>query len=171
MRKTVISMIVAAAVGGSSLALAAAGGPGMGQSHGEHGGMMAMQHGMDMHDYAQLDLSDAQHASIKQIMQQSHAQTKPQMKSLQQQHEALEAMDPTSSGYQAAANSFAQAAAEATRAHVLEAATLRARIYGILTPAQRSQLATMRAQHQAREQQWKEFQAQHPLPSSGSSAQ
>lgn len=164
MRKTLLSLIAAAAIGGSALALGAPGGPGFG--HGDHGhGMMAM------HELGKLNLSDAQSASIKQFFQQNFQQMKPQMQALHQQREAFESLAPTASGYQAAANSLADAEASATRTHVLQVASLRAQVYNILTPAQRNQLATERAQHEARMQQWKAFQAQHPLPSENASAQ
>ena len=165
MRKTLLSMIAAVAIGGSSLALASAGGDGSG--HGwQHGGrgMMAM------HELGKLDLSDAQRSTIKQFARQSFGQLKPQMEALRQQRQAFESMDPTASGYQAAADNLATAEAGMARARVLQRASLRAQVYNVLTPAQRSQLATLRAQHQARMQQWKEFQAQHPV-SGGSPAQ
>lgn len=164
MRKTLLSLIGAVAIGGSALALAAPGGPDFG--HGDHGhGMMAM------HELGNLDLSDAQRASIKQFSRQTFQQMKPQMQALHQQREAFESLTPTASGYQAAANSLADSEAAATRTHVLQEASLRAQVYNILTPAQRNQLASDRAQHEARMQQWKEFQAQHPLPSGDASAQ
>lgn len=165
MRKTLISLFAAAAIGGSSLALAAAGG---GMDHGWHGGRHGM---MAMHELGKLNLSDAQKNSIKQAAQQSFGQMKPQMEALRQQRQAFESMDPTSSGYQTAAGNLAQAEAAAASARVMQRAALRAQIYNVLTPSQRSQLATDRAQRQARMQQWKQFQSQHPLPSSGPAAQ
>lgn len=165
MRKTLISLFAAAAIGGSSLALAAAGGMGHGWHGGHHQGMTAM------HELGKLNLSDAQRASIKQIAKQGFGQLKPQLETLRQERKAFESMDPTSSGYQAATSDLAKAEADLASARVMQRAALRAQIYNLLTPAQRSQLATMRAQHQARRQQWKEFKAQHPLPSNGSSAQ
>jgi Spy/CpxP family protein refolding chaperone len=166
MRKTLISLFAAAAIGGSSLALATAGG---GMGHGWHGGH---HHGMTaMHELARLNLSDAQRASIKQFAKQSFGQLKPEMEALRTQRKAFESMDPTSSGYQTATNNLARAEADLASARVIQRAALRAQIYNLLTPAQRTQLATDRAQRQARMQQWKDFQAQHPLPSSGASAQ
>jgi protein CpxP len=162
MRKTVLSMMAAAAIGASSLAIAAGS---MGHEWHGHHGMMAM------HELGKLNLSDAQRDNIKQLAKQSFGQIKPQMEALRQQRQAFESMEPTASGYQTAANNLATAEANLARARVLASASLRAQVYNVLTPAQRSQLATMQAQRQARMQQWKEFQAQHPLPDSGSSAQ
>ena len=166
MRKTLLSIIAAAAIGGSSLALASAGGAGFGHDGWHHG------HGMTaMHELGKLNLSDAQRDNIKQLSKQSFQQLKPQMETLRQQRKAFESMEPTASGYQTAANNLATAEAGLTRARVLAEASLRAQVYSVLTPAQRSQLATMRAQHEARMQQWKDFQAQHPLPGNDPSAQ
>ncbi|MGH8212462.1 MAG: Spy/CpxP family protein refolding chaperone [Rhodanobacteraceae bacterium] len=163
MRKTLLSIIAAAAIGGSSLALASAGG---GFDHGgwHHG------HGMSaMHELGKLNLSDAQRDNIKQLSKQSFQQLKPQMEALHQRRNAFDSMEPTASGYQTAANDLATAEAGVARARVLASASLRSQVYNVLTPAQRSQLATMHAQHEARMQQWKEFQAQHPLPEDVSS--
>ncbi len=164
MRKTLISIIAAAAIGGSSLALASAGSAGFGHDgwHRQHG-MMAM------HELGKLNLTDSQRDNIKQLSKQGFEQLKPQMETLHQQREAFETMEPTASGYQTAANNLATAEANMVRARVLQEASLRAQIYNVLTPAQRSQLATIRAQHEARMQQWKDFQAQHPLPGKTSS--
>lgn len=164
MRKTLLSLFAAAAIGGSSLALAAAGG---GMAHGGHGhhGMMAMR------ALNKLNLSDAQRDQIKQFAKQDFEQLKPRMQALRQQRKAFESTDPNSPGYQTAAGNLAQAEASLASARVMQRAALRAQVYNVLSPAQRSQLAAMRAQRQARMQQWKEFQAQHPLPPSGSSAQ
>jgi protein CpxP len=125
--------------------------------HGHHGGgeMMAFQ---------KLDLSDAQRASIKQIMSDSREQTRPARQALGQQRAAFEAMPPTSAGYRAAAASLAKAEGQATQERVMRMADLRARIYTLLTPAQQAQLATLKTQEQARRQQWQQFQLQHPTP-------
>ena len=164
MRKTLLSMVAAAAISGSTLALAAAGG---GMDHGRHD-----HHGMStMHELHKLNLSDAQRAQIKQLTKQNFEQLKPQMQAVRQQRKTFESMDPTASGYQAAANTLAQAEANMARARVLQRASLRTQVYNLLTPAQRSQLVAMREQRQARMQQWKEFKAQHPLPDRNASSQ
>ncbi len=158
--KTVLSMIAAAAIGASSLAIAAGG---MGHEWQGH-------HGMAMHELDKLNLTDAQRDQIKQIAKQNFEQLKPQMDALRQQRQTFESTDPTASGYQTAANNLAQAEADAARARVLQRAAVRAQIYNILTPAQRTQLASLRAQQEARRQQWEQFKAQHPV-SGDSSAQ
>lgn len=160
-----LSLALVAALGGSALAFA---GSDMDGGHGRHD-----HHGMSegMHAYGKLNLSDAQRASIKQMAQSSFASAKPGFETLRQQQKTFEAMDPTTSGYQAATRNLAEAEANATREKVIRRAALRAQIYGILTPAQRTQLASMRAQREARHAQWQQFKAQHPTPNAASSSQ
>jgi len=157
-RNLFIGLALGSALAIGSFAVAAQGNPGPGGpgGWGHHGGHHGM---MDLH---KLDLSDAQKASIKQIMKSSFEQNKGQRQALRQQRDAFEAMKPTDPGYQAAAASLAQAEGAATTARIQQQANVRAQIYNVLTPAQQAQLATMKAQQQARRQQWKEFKAQHP---------
>lgn len=173
MRKTMtLSIILAAALGCSALALAApggqAGGPGFGGGWQHHGhfdrGMFAL-HG--------LNLTDAQKASIKQIVQQSFAQLKPQMQAVRQQRQAFEALSPSSSDYQSAAASLAQAEANLTSARITARAAVTAQIYNtVLTSSQQSQLASRKAAFEARKAQWQQFKAQHPVqPGTAGSAQ
>lgn len=161
MRKNVtLALVLASAMALTPFAIAAAQDGGFhGGGHGHHGGFEA---------YSKLNLTDAQKASIKQVVQSSFAQNKPQRQALQQQREAFEAMAPNSSGYQAAATSLAQAEGAAMQARVQQRAAVRAQIYSILTPAQQSQLASIKAAKQAERQQWQQFKAQHPVTGSSS---
>jgi len=165
MRKTIsLALVLASAVALAPFAMASAqdGGPHGGfQGHGHHGGFEA---------YSKLNLSDAQKASIKQIMQSSFSQGKAQRQALRQQREAFEQMAPNASGYQAAATALAQAEGAATTARVQQRAAIRAQVYAVLTPAQQSQLASFKAERVARHQQWEQFKAQHPT-SGASTAQ
>ncbi|WP_243042319.1 Spy/CpxP family protein refolding chaperone [Dyella sedimenti] len=164
MRKNVtLGLLLASAVALAPFAIASAqdGGP-HGGWHG-HGG-----HGAPFGAFDKLNLTDAQKASIKQIVQGAFAQGKSQREALRQQREAFAQLTPNAAGYQAAANSLAQAEAAATQARVLQRANIRAQIYAVLTPAQQAQLAQFKADRQARRQQWEQFKAQHPAP--GSSA-
>jgi periplasmic protein CpxP/Spy len=171
MRKTMtLSIILAAALGCSALALAGPGGQGGGFGgpgfHGHHGGDFMAMHG--------LNLTDAQKASVKQLVQQSFATLKPQFQAVRQQREAFEAMSPNASGYQAAAASLAQAEANLTSARITARAAVTTQIYTtVLTSAQQSQYTAQKAASQARKAQWQQFKAQHPLSSStnGGSAQ
>lgn len=162
MRKNLfIGLALSTALALGSAAVAAQPGPhgGWGHRGGEHG-MMALH---------KLNLSDAQKASVKQIMQSSFEQNKGQRQAVRQQREAFEAMKPTDPGYQAAAAALAQAEGAATTARVQQMANVRAQIYNVLTPAQQSQLATMKAQQQERKQQWQQFKAQQKAAGSTTS--
>jgi periplasmic protein CpxP/Spy len=170
MRKTMtLSIILAAALGCSALALAAPGGQGFGEGgdwnggHGHHRGLMALRG---------LNLTDAQKASIKQIIQQNMSQMKPQFQAVRQQRQAFEALSPSSSGYQAAAASLAQAEANLTSARITTRAAVTAQIYNtVLTGAQQTQLTAEKAAFQARKAQWQQFKAEHPTQSASTSAQ
>lgn len=166
MRKNVkLALALASALVMAPLAIAVAqdGGPNGGwQGHGGHHGAFQA--------YSKLNLSDAQKASIKRIIQNAMAQGKSQRQALRQQREAFAAMTPNQAGYQAAAASLAQAEGAATQARVQQRAAIRAQIYALLTPAQQQQAASIKAERLARRQQWEQFKAQHPV-SGTSSAQ
>jgi len=157
MRKsTSLLLALTAAVSCTTLAVSAqAGGP-QGGWHGGHGHSQFMA-------LSKLNLTDAQRASIKQIMQTSFAQNKTQRQALHQQREAFEAMTPDQVGYQAAAASLASAEAAATQQRVQQQATIRAQVYAVLTTAQKAQYATLKAQQQARKAQWEQFKAANPV--------
>lgn len=160
MRKNLtLALAMASALALAPFAIAAAAGQD-GGPHGGHGGHAFAG------EYAKLNLSDAQKANIKQIMQNAFSQTKTQRQNLRQQREAFEQMAPTASGYQAAATALAQAEGAAATARVQQRAAIRAQVYAVLTPAQQAQLATLKAERQARHQQWEQFKAQHPAPTS-----
>ena len=165
-KQTLLGMALASAMTLSAMAMAApqggpeAGGHGHGGRHGQHHGAMGMLH--------KLNLTDAQKAQVKQLMQTARTQNKPQRDDLRQQRRAFETMTPDQVGYQAAAGRLAQAEGQATTQRVQQRATLRAQIYALLTPAQKAQAATMQAQRQARHQQWQEFRQTHPVENSAS---
>lgn len=160
MRKiTLLSAVLVAALGCTPFAFAQQSG------HAWHG-----HHGMAMggHMYKQLNLSDTQRTQIKQMMQQGRAQAKPQMHALRQARQAFEAATPGTATYQTAASNMAEAEADAARTRATQRADLRAQIYQVLTPEQRSQLASLQAQRQARIQQWKASRQQNAAPQPGS---
>jgi len=165
MRKNLIlGLALSSALAIGSFAVTAQGAPGPGD-WGHHG---PSHHGMmDLH---KLNLTDAQKASIKQIMKSSFAQNKSQFQALRQQRQAFEAMSPTDAGYQSAAASLAQAEGAATTARVQQMANVRAQIYNLLTPAQQSQLATLKAQQEARRQQWEQLRAQQKAAAGSTSS-
>lgn len=167
MRKNItLGLILGSTLALATLAVAAP----IGQDGGMHQGRHSHGHGHDM-AFSKLDLTDAQRASIKQIMHASFAQNKSQWTALRQQRSAFESMTPDQVGYQAAAARLAQAEADATRVRVQQKATVRAQVYALLTPAQKAKMATLKTERQARREQWKQFRAEHPAASSTSSAQ
>lgn len=103
----------------------------------------------------QLDLTDAQRTGIRDLMRQGFQQARPEMTALREKRTAFEAATPGSAEYQAAANDLGHAEANAALARMLQRADLRTKVYQLLTPAQRTQLATLRAQRQER-RQWQE---------------
>lgn len=160
MRKNItLGLILGSTLALATLAVAAP----AGQDAGMHQGRHSHGQGHEM-GFKKLDLSDAQRASIKQIMQTSHAQNKTQWEALRQQRSAFESMTPDQVGYQAAAARLAQAEGDATRVRVQQKATVRAQVYTVLTPVQKAKMATMNTEKQARRQQWKQFKAEHPAP-------
>lgn len=172
-----LSILLAAAVGFSSLAFAAtgvqtsapasptsSGSMQKGKWHGMHHGHMRRGGGMhmlDMHMLGKLDLSDTQRTSIRQMMHDSFEQARPEVQALRQKREALEAATPGSSAYRSATDELASAEANAARQRVVREATLRTRIYGVLTEQQRTQLASLRAERKARMQQWRSGHPRH----------
>ncbi len=164
MRKHItLGLILTSAMTLATLAVAAPGPAGQ-EAGMHHGRYSHSRGGMDM-GLGKLDLTDAQRASIKQIVKTSFAQNKTQWQALRQQRSAFESMTPDQVGYQAAAASLAQAEADATRVRVQQKANVRAQIYAVLTPAQKVQMASMKQQKQARRQQWQQFKAQQAASS------
>jgi Spy/CpxP family protein refolding chaperone len=167
MRKThLLSVALVAILGCAPLAFAQQAGHAW---HGHHHGMA-----MGGHMYDQLNLSDAQRTQIKQLTQQDFAQAKPQMQALRQARQAFESASPGTAAYQTASSNLAEAEADAARTRTTNQANLRAQIYQLLTPTQRTQLASIRAQHKAQMQQWRESHMQNhdaAAPAASSKAQ
>ena len=168
MRKNLIlGLILSSAMAIGSVAIAAGPGghdDGRGDFHGHDRG-----HGHEM-AFKKLDLTDGQRASVKQIVRNSFAQNKDQREALRQQREAFRSMTPDQVGYQAAAARLGQAEGNATELRVQQKANVRAQIYAVLTPAQKAKMATMRAEKQARREQWKTFKSQHPTHAQSTSS-
>ncbi len=164
-KQTLIGIALASAMSLSTLAFAApfnnAAGPPQGMHHGHH-----ERHGHghgQMMMLGKLNLSDAQRASVKQILMSGREQSRTQWKALRQQRAAFDSMIPTQAGYQAAATQLAQASGQATQTRVRQQADVRAQIYAVLTPAQQMQLASLKQQRETRHAQWKQFKAEHPV--------
>jgi Spy/CpxP family protein refolding chaperone len=93
----------------------------------------------------QLDLSDAQKASIKQIFQTQHAAAKAEHASFRQQQLAFAALDPSASDYQQQVNSYADQAAAKARQRTQDMAQLKSQVIAVLTPAQKTQFLSLLA--------------------------
>lgn len=130
--------------------------------------MQKRDHRMGMLD--QLNLTDAQRTSIRELRQQSFTTARPAMQTLRQQRMAFERATPGSADYQTAANTLAQAEADAARTRVLREADLRGKIYNVLTPAQRTQLASLKEQREARMQKWRDAHMRHTMTPPAASA-
>jgi periplasmic protein CpxP/Spy len=102
------------------------------------------------HMYGKLGLTTDQQASLKAIM----TAAKPQMKSLHQQMQAnhlkLMQTKPDDPNYANVVAEVAQSNASLTSQRTSQASELRAQMYAVLTPAQKTQLATLEAQWAAK---------------------
>lgn len=133
--------------------------------HGQHEGMRGTGHQMGL--IQQLDLTDAQRTSIRQMMRDSFQQARPQMMALRQQRLAFDNATPGTSDYQTLANNLAQAESTAAHNEILRQAALRTKMYNVLTPAQRTKLASLVAE---RRQQMEQRRARMQQQRSGAPA-
>jgi len=112
-------------------------------------------HGPGPHEFGpgeffrQLNLTADQKASIKSIMVAS----KPQMQSMHEQmhanHLKLMQTKPDDPNYPTVVAEVAQSNAALASQHTTQAAELRTQMYQVLTPTQKTQLATLEAQWEA----------------------
>ncbi len=138
---TAAGISIATAADEATTAPAAAPGP-----HGWH-----HHHGAG-HLYSQLNLSAEQQASIKTIM----ANAGPQLKSIHQEMRAnslkLSQTQPTDANYASVVSQVTQANGSLHSQMITQREAVRAQIFKVLTPAQQTQLAALKAQMQARMQ-------------------
>jgi Spy/CpxP family protein refolding chaperone len=96
--------------------------------------------------YSKLGLSTEQQASIKAIM----TAAKPTMKSMHEQmranHQKLEQTLPTDPNYASVVAEVAQSNATLASQRTTQMSEIRSQIYAVLTPAQQTQLAALKAQ-------------------------
>lgn len=119
-----------------------------------HGGQQGEHHEMNM--FQQLDLTEAQRTSIRQLIRDSFQQARPSMQALRQQRMAFNQATPGSADYQTLANNLAQTESTAAHDDVLRQATLRTKMYDVLTPAQKTKLAQLRTEQRARFEKWQQ---------------
>jgi protein CpxP len=123
------------------LAVAAAVAQGM---HG-HGGPGAEFH----HMLKQLNLSADQQTQVKAIFTQEKSVLQPLMAQMRQSHAAMEAL--VSNGFdEGKATTIATQNSQTMIQLEVEHAKMKSQIIAILTPAQKTQLAQMEANHEAR---------------------
>jgi Spy/CpxP family protein refolding chaperone len=106
--------------------------------HGRHGGPWRILH--------KLGLSEEQKASVKGFL----TAAQPQMKTLHEQERAnhlkLQQTAPDSANYSTVVAEVAQSNATLSSQRTTQGAQLWSQIYGVLTPTQKTQLATLQAQ-------------------------
>lgn len=146
-RSAVASMMLGVAVGATSVAFAAA----PPASSTTPAASAPAQRPPNL--FQQLNLTDSQKSSVRKLMRESFAKARPELQALQEKRMAFNQATPGSANYRAMANDLAQAQASAAHAEVLREADLRTKIYELLTPAQRQQLASIQAQRRAQIQQ------------------
>lgn len=126
--------------------------PGHMHEDGMFGGpMMGM-----MMDY--LDLTDAQQAQIKQIMEKEKSTIQPLREQERQSHQAIMQLITSGSFDEAKAQQIAQQAAQVQSQLIVEHARIGAQAYQVLTAEQKAKLK----QFMARQQQRFEQHMQHP---------
>jgi len=112
--------------------------------HGWH------HHRSEWHLLSKLGLSDAQKTQIKSIM----TAAKPEMQSLHQQMrtnmQKLQQTQPSDANYSTIASQVSQTHGSLSAQMLTQQANVRAQIFKVLTPAQQTQLATLKAQMAAR---------------------
>jgi periplasmic protein CpxP/Spy len=138
---TAAGISIATAADEATTAPAAAAGP-----HGWH------HHHGAFHMLSQLNLSAEQQASIKTIM----ANAGPQLKSIHQEMRAnslkLSQTQPTDANYASVVSQVTQANGSLHSQMITQREAVRAQVFKVLTPAQQTQLAALKAQMQARMQ-------------------
>jgi periplasmic protein CpxP/Spy len=145
-------MALCAAAGVSIAAAADATAPaatGVPAAPGPHGGWHHHRHHGGGMMLSKLNLTPEQQASVKTIM----ANAGPQIKSIFQEMHAnsqkLRTTQPTDANYAAVVSQVTQANGSLHSQMITQREAVRAQIYKILTPAQRTQLAALQAQMQA----------------------
>lgn len=153
-KMTAFGALALALVVGIAFAQDAGGGKSM--HRGMHGGFMD---GMGMGFLHRLNLSDQQHAQVKQIMQAEKPNMKPLMQQEGQIH--LQMMQLITSGNfdQAKATAIASQEAQLHMQMQVEHMKIASQVYGLLDSTQKAKVADMMAKHQQRMQEHMQNQA------------
>jgi periplasmic protein CpxP/Spy len=148
---TALGVLALALVAGIALAQAPDGGKPM--HRGMHGDMMGMGF---LH---QLNLTDEQHAQVKQIFQAERANLKPLMQQEGQSHQQMMQLITSGPFDQAKVTALAQQEAQVHVQLQVEHAKMASQIYALLDSTQKAKVADIMAKHQQRMQQHMQNQA------------
>lgn len=146
MGKFVAFGALAVAIAAGVAVAEANGGPGM--RHGMHHGFMGgpdMGMGMMLH---RLNLTDQQHAQVKQIMQSERPNFQPLMQQEGQLHQQMLQLVTNGTFDQAKASTIASQEAQVHMQMQLEHMKIASQIYGLLDSNQKSQVSDMITKHQ-----------------------
>lgn len=136
MRRLITSASLIAALALSGVVYAGKGPRPDGHGHGPGPG------GHYMHELRDLDLSDAQRTQIKGFFEAGREQGKASRDAMFQLHRSYDLAVPGSKEFSTLTTRLADAEANEARNRVQKMAELRTQVYGVLTPEQRSKLAT-----------------------------
>lgn len=113
--------------------------------HGDHG-----PHGWGPeHLYRKLGLTAEQQASVKSIMEAARPGFQSLHEQMRENDAKLRATTPDDPNYASIASEVGQARGTLTTQLAAQEADLNAKLYAVLTPAQKTQLATLEAAHKA----------------------
>jgi Spy/CpxP family protein refolding chaperone len=136
---------VLATVGGLSTASAQETTPAATTNTGYPGGHFHHGHGGFWREYSHLGLTDDQKASMKSIFTAAKPQLQALHKQAQANHLKLAQTKPDDPNYPTVVAEVAQAEATLASQRSTQHSQLRAQLYAVLTPAQKTQLATQQA--------------------------
>ena len=139
-----VALILAVAAGLAGTVYAQ--GPGSGHGFGRHGG------GMLKHMAKQLNLTEAQQAQIKTIMQGERGKMQPLQQQLRQNEQAQNAAT-TGDFNEAQARAFAQKQTQIMNDLIVEKQRMKSQIYAVLTPEQRQKALQFMQQREQRHQE------------------
>jgi periplasmic protein CpxP/Spy len=150
---TALGALALALVAGIALGQGPDGGKPM--HRGMHGGMM----GMGMGFLRQLNLTDEQHAQVKQIFQAERPNLKPLIQQEAQSHQQMMQLITSGPFDQAKVTALAEQEAQVHVQLQVEHAKMASQVYALLDSTQKAKVADMMAKHQQRMQQHMQNQA------------
>ena len=157
-----------AAVSVALLAALSVAGVALAQGMHHHGGPMGDEFGFGfgghMLNYFSdvLDLTDAQQAQIKGIMEKEKPTIQPLVKQLMQAHKDLSALEDSGTFDEAKVRALAAQNTQSLTELMVQKARIHAELMQVLTADQKSKLAALKAKHAAR---WKEHAPPSEPPS------